>query len=254
MAPVLLLDTLKISTVEFECQQTDAIGGKGQAVLLSWDYGRDITVNLQDALFSMKSLACLEMQQVVDFAGNQVWQAIQFQGPRVPYSFQAPNGQQYSIPNNPNRARLYNENSELIPFVSLYDLSLDANKQYILIFSLTKRQCNGVAIHATDFPNVYYMQGETIARNFETGKDEFCTFIIPKMKILPSFNIELSGSDPSVFNFQGKVLSTVNHQMMKLVKYSMNEIQGDSLFEANSKKLYEALDRRLLAKFGQRLY
>ena len=53
---VLYLDSLKVSTVEMTGEQADARGGKGNPALIIWDYGREITLNLQDALFSAQSL------------------------------------------------------------------------------------------------------------------------------------------------------------------------------------------------------
>ena len=57
--PVLFLDTLKVSTIEQTASQVDARGGKGNPKLVTWDYGKEITVNLTDALFSPKSMAIL---------------------------------------------------------------------------------------------------------------------------------------------------------------------------------------------------
>ena len=59
MYPVLYLDTLKVSTIEQTAETTDARGGKGNAKLISWDYNKEITVTLEDALFSAKSLAIM---------------------------------------------------------------------------------------------------------------------------------------------------------------------------------------------------
>lgn len=53
--PVLYMDTLKVSTVEESTQSTSAQGGIGNPKLITWDYGKDITVNLQDALFTPAS-------------------------------------------------------------------------------------------------------------------------------------------------------------------------------------------------------
>ena len=54
--PVLYLDTLKVSTIEETAEQTEARGGKGNPPLIIWDYGKEITITLEDALFSMKSM------------------------------------------------------------------------------------------------------------------------------------------------------------------------------------------------------
>ena len=44
--PVLYLDTLKVSTIEQTAETSDAKGGKGNATLISWDYGKEITLTL----------------------------------------------------------------------------------------------------------------------------------------------------------------------------------------------------------------
>ena len=54
--PVLYLDTLKVSTVEQTAETTDAKGGKGNAPLITWDYGKEINVTLEDALCTPASL------------------------------------------------------------------------------------------------------------------------------------------------------------------------------------------------------
>lgn len=57
--PVLFLDTLKVSTIEQTAEQADARGGKGNPKLITWDYGKEITVNIEDALFSPKSMSIM---------------------------------------------------------------------------------------------------------------------------------------------------------------------------------------------------
>ena len=54
---VLYLDTLKISTLEQTADQSESRGGKGNPVLIIWDFNKEITVTLQDAVVSMASLA-----------------------------------------------------------------------------------------------------------------------------------------------------------------------------------------------------
>lgn len=55
-APVLELDTLKVSNIEFTGEQSEARGGKGNPPLIIWDYGREINVTLEDALLSVEML------------------------------------------------------------------------------------------------------------------------------------------------------------------------------------------------------
>ena len=53
--PVLYLDTLKVSTIEQTAESSSAQGGNGNPKLITWDYGKDITVTLEDALFTPAS-------------------------------------------------------------------------------------------------------------------------------------------------------------------------------------------------------
>jgi hypothetical protein len=62
--PCLTLDTLKVSNIEFTSEQTEARGGRGNAPLIIWDYGREATVTLQDALLSMETLSLLFAESV----------------------------------------------------------------------------------------------------------------------------------------------------------------------------------------------
>lgn len=48
-------DTLKVSTVEQSAEQTSARGGVGNPELITWDYGKEISVSLEDALFTPAS-------------------------------------------------------------------------------------------------------------------------------------------------------------------------------------------------------
>ena len=69
--PVLFLDTLKVSTIEQTAEQVDARGGKGNPKLITWDYGKEITVNIEDALFSPKSMSIMLGDSTVTHASSQ---------------------------------------------------------------------------------------------------------------------------------------------------------------------------------------
>ena len=54
--PVLEFTTLKVSNLEFTAEQSEARGGKGNAPLIIWDYGREVNITLEDALLSTDCL------------------------------------------------------------------------------------------------------------------------------------------------------------------------------------------------------
>lgn len=68
ITPVLKFDTLKTSGLEFTGETTEARGGKGNAVLLSWDHSREATMTLEDALISADSLRAMLSNK--DFEGD----------------------------------------------------------------------------------------------------------------------------------------------------------------------------------------
>ena len=56
---VLYLDTLKVSTIEQTAENTSARGGKGNPELIMWDYGKEITLSIEDALYTPASMAAI---------------------------------------------------------------------------------------------------------------------------------------------------------------------------------------------------
>ena len=57
--PVLYLDTLKVSTLEKSAEKVEAKGGKGNKRLITWNFGKTTTLNLEDALFSPASMSMI---------------------------------------------------------------------------------------------------------------------------------------------------------------------------------------------------
>ena len=80
--PLFILDTLKVSNIENTAEQADAKGGKGNAPLITWDYGREVTITLQDAVLSMETLSMMfeNPDDTTDVANEIVISANTFPG------------------------------------------------------------------------------------------------------------------------------------------------------------------------------
>ena len=76
--PVLYIDTAKVSTLEQAAESVDATGGKGNVPLITWDYGRDITITLEDALFSARSLEIMFGANAGAPAGERIAKTLTF--------------------------------------------------------------------------------------------------------------------------------------------------------------------------------
>ena len=96
-APVLYLDTLKVSTIEQTAETSYAQGGKGNPRLIGWDFGKEITLTLEDALFSPKSMGIMFGDGKVDASSATVKKTITFKGNNKPTTWTDAKGAEQTI-------------------------------------------------------------------------------------------------------------------------------------------------------------
>ena len=224
--PVLYLDTLKVSTIEQTAEEAEARGGKGNAALIAWDYGKEITVTLEDALFSAKSMAIMFGNGTVkDFDSitsgtDYIMKTVQItvvEDGKDPLNgkWTGPDGKQHEMIN----AKYYDAKGTN---VAVGDLK-KAEGKYLCTFDL-KASGAVIEVSGNSFPGTYYVVGDTYARSEASGADEMFQFIIPKAKVTSENTITLEAEgDPSVFNMSLKVLRPADGIMMKLIKYNLDD-------------------------------
>lgn len=220
-APVLYLDTLKVSTVEQTAENVAARGGKGNPELVVWDYGKEITLNLEDAVFSSKSLALMfgTMPKEVD----QSYQSLQKVLPLSQLKAKDDNyvytmhGQEYTVAQAD--VTWYDEFNRLESEIPQGETFVKAYGQFTV--DLTE-ESSQIDISSDTFPGTYYVTGDTYARSEKDGEDEFLQLIIPKAKMLSEVTLTMEAEgDPSTFNMSMKVLRPQDKVMMKLIKYDI---------------------------------
>ncbi len=220
--PVLYLDTLKVSTIEQTAEEAEARGGKGNAALIAWDYGKEITVTLEDALFSAKSMAIMfgngrvkqfKSPDSEDATDDYIMKTIQIVGdPEYAEKWTAPDGKIHDMIN----PQYYDAEGNKIE-----KSAMSADEKYFCTFDL-KASGAVIEVSANSFPGTYYVVGDTFARSETSGLDEMFQFIIPKAKVTSENTITLEAEgDPSVFNMNLKVLRPADGIMMRLVKYNL---------------------------------
>ncbi len=211
--PVLYLDSLKVSTIEQTAEQAEARGGKGNPPLIIWDYGKEITVMLEDALFSPKSLSLMFGNGTVSTSAVSILKTVAFTGTTPPTVWTDVDGVSQTI----TGATYYNETGTV---VTTGDLA--SGTKYYATFEFAATNPRTIDITANTFPGTYYITGDTYARSDVDGSDEYFQFIIPKAKIQPENTITLEADgDPSVFNMNIRVLRPADGIMMKLIKYEV---------------------------------
>ena len=261
--PVLFLDTLKVSTIEQTASQVDARGGKGNPKLITWDYGKEISVNITDALFSPKSMSIMLGDGSVtkataqDIARTAVLR-VDSAG-KLPEYFIA---DVYDANLGSARKKIYIGSSTtpagMIAFadsgitlatsVAEDGTSLDSSLtiselqaavasavspyashsgEKIFITYSVKATTKTITISGDSFPGTYYVTGDTYSRSDVDGRDQFFQFIIPKAKMSAENTITLEAEgDPSTFNMNLTVLRPESGEMMKLVQYDLEGSAG----------------------------
>lgn len=226
-APVLYLDSLKVSTIEQAAEESRAEGGKGNSPLIIWDFGKDITLALTDALFSAKSMAIMFGDGTVGSgtvgSGEStptIMKTIQFVGTTKPTTFEGPQGKKYTVPDT---GTVYGADGKAVEAGAMTETGT-----YFYTFNMPIIDVDEITISADTFPGTYYITGDTYARSEISGRDSFFQFIVPKAKLKAENTITLEAAgDPSTFNLSLTVLRAANKEMMKLVKYDMDEATDD---------------------------
>ena len=261
-APVLFLDTLKVSTIEQTAEQVDARGGKGNPKLITWDYGKEITVNIEDALFSPKSMSIMLGDGTVTKATAQTINRtavirVNADG-TLPSYFTA---DIYDAKEGSARRKIYIGGSTLptgmVAFASsgitlatavdetgaVIDSNLTiaeltgattssgmfgshAGEKVFITYSV-QATTKTIVVSGDTFPGTYYVTGDTYSRSDVDGRDQFFQFIIPKAKMSAENTITLEAEgDPSTFNMNLTVLRPESGEMMKLVQYDLEGSAG----------------------------
>ena len=232
-APVLYLDTLKVSTVEQTASSSDARGGKGNPKLVSWDFGKEINVNLTDALFSPASMAIMfggkdgvgtedsteitkvAMTRILSTAADSTVEMDTAEG-RKTVKVLANGGSAY----NTNITKVTDADGVDVPAAEFS--SKTAGDKFFVHYKVTPTSKKVININADTFPGTYYITGDTFCRSDVTGEADFFQFIIPKAKMSPENTITLEAEgDPSVFNLNLTVLRPESGPMMQLVQYNL---------------------------------
>ena len=208
--PVLFLDTLKISTIEQTAEEVYATGGRGNANLIGWDFGKEITLSLEDALFTPASMSAM----FGSYEGNDFRKGVKevkhldrFEKVVAKRSFIVPPGNMNGTPTEANKtaqAVFYDPNT-MEPYPDGTPIA-----EGELFYKFTRSvayegQSLGhmIEISADKFPGTYRVVGDTYVRSKANGEDERFQFIICQAKMSSEQTITLEADgDPAVNNIQ----------------------------------------------------
>ena len=206
-------------------------GGKGNPKLITWDYGKEITVNIEDALFSPKSMAIMlgngkASDKVSSTVTRTVAARIQTGGDLDyitcdVYDPAEAGAVRKKVDMKLATASATNPRTGMINFASAgitvnkvtyedgtaaVDPSVGDGWTYAEVKGAASSERAGqkmfitytqnvmkseIVVSSDTFPGTYYVTGDTYARSDVTGKDSFFQFVIPKCKVTAENTITL---------------------------------------------------------------
>lgn len=204
--PVLFLDTLKVSTLEQTASDSYATGGRGNANLIGWDYGKEITLNIDDALFTPASMSAIfgagengDLRKGVKEAKT----IDRLEKVTAKRNFIVPAGNSKGTPSEADKTAqaVFIDPNTMEPYA---DGTPIAEGEKFLKFTRSiayegQSIGNVIEISAEKFPGTYKVVGDTYIRSKETGEDQRFQFIIPQAKMGSEQTITLEADgDPTV--------------------------------------------------------
>lgn len=229
--PVLVLDSLKVTSIEQTAETAEARGGKGNAKLIVWDFGKEITVNIEDALFSPKSLSIMFADGLVESNAS-----LTSDGAYIRKSARIVAQQDAKYPT------IKIDGKKIDP-TEVSDFKLYANGTSATVDSASVKQGTVyfaswlhpvsskavITITPDSFPGTYYVTGDTMIRNERNGEDEYFQFVIPKAKMQAEQTISMEAEgDPSTFNMSLEVLRPEDGEMIRFIQYSFVDLEDDT--------------------------
>lgn len=238
---VLYLDTLKVSTIETTAETADARGGWANPKLISWDYGKEITVTLEDAVVSMEELRILlgaELKEAASTSTVTVHKNAEFivetantvklsdgktiNGKNNVFASVPESGYKFinfgSASHVPGASERRGQVSSGSP--SGWEVGDRVRLFWEEEYTGTNED-NAVelVISPSTFPGTFRVVGDTLIRN-HNGKDQPFQFIINKAKVASEVTLTMEAEgDPSTFSMTLNVLRDDEGDMMSLVKY-----------------------------------
>lgn len=221
--PVLFLDTLKVSNIETSAENVSAQGGWGNPKLITWEYGKEVNLTLEDALFSPESLKVMMGANLVEAKGvtkvrTQLNEEVVLSDEGTATLKMAPvDGQAYALIDGAYVAGTAEDKT----------VTFTGKSGKVRVFyaaDLTETEDGfAIEISADNFGGDYKIVGDTLVKGLN-GTEEAFQFIIGKAKVNSnvSFNMSADG-DPATFSMDITAQKDADGNMFKLVKYNLGK-------------------------------
>lgn len=198
--PVLFFDTLKTSNIENAAETTDATGGRGNSKLITWNYSRTATLQMQDALLSFESMAALAGTEVT--AGTKLYK-------RQKLVVTDGKATLDETPVDSAKVTIVDETGKEVSGATVTGIQvtgLTGDKLSAYYEYQAPATAKTVKFVSDKFPGAYRVIGDTVVRDNATGKDRVAQFLIPKAQLQAGFTFTMDAGNVSTFDFKLDIL------------------------------------------------
>jgi len=208
--PVVLFDTLKVSTIENASESAEARGGQGNSKLMSWDFGRTATLTMQDALLSDLSLSLLAGNAVkssdVTVVGRETL-TVSTMGVTLKEAPIADSVTVYKVVGGVMTEEVTGFTVDSVNTKEIDFTTGVANGDQVMVFYkyTIATGASQITFSGSAFPATYRVVGDTVVRG-EDGVDRKMQFVIPKAKLQSNFSLTMEAENVSTFDFTLDVL------------------------------------------------
>lgn len=237
--PVIRFDSLKNSSINITADKVSARGGRGNNKLITWEFNKEGTLTVEDALLSPKSIELVSGIATVEGAQTlHMRQATEYdsdgndKGELYPLKTTAAGKVTLAFTPKDDKSNIivYKADDEFgtpitVSAVTDKELTLtgiSAVTNVIVYYTFESgAETQTYTIDAKTFSGTYKLVGDTVIRNSKTGKDEPFQVIIPNLKWSSAFTFSLSAEgDPSTQSFECDILKPADSAILvQMVRY-----------------------------------
>lgn len=246
-APVISFDTLKTSSISVSAESVSARGGRGNAKLVTWEYNKEGTFTVEDALITPKSLELISgMASTVGSRVIYVRQKNEYDttgdtavDKGAAYPLTCTTAGVINLAWTPLEAaaniRVYLASDDCGERIDMTGATLSgktltlsgdgktaaASQKVIVYYTRTAANAQTFTITADKFAGTYKLVGDTVIRNAQTGKDEPFQVVFPNLKWKSNLELGFTAEgDPATTSFECDIMrASDSSTMIELVKY-----------------------------------
>ena len=269
--PVMYFDTLTVTNLEGSAETTDIQGGQGNATLASISHSKSISLEFDDAIMTMSSLAVLtggELREgtddnkivmpnteLVHVADGATTIKLSKKARKNSYVYVAELIDGILSTATRTTDPLAEETDEIdISLFYNYKDRADTDTatfrvfyEYEFGYPTKVEELNELTVLADKFAGTYRFVGDTLLFNQYTGVNDIFQIEIPRLKLDGSFSINLSAATEAVvFAFNGTALRDDEGRMLVFRQLRSEGKGGDA--DSNGDGQYDGSFKRVPAK------